>query len=104
MIAAATTARTRYLIPNPPRGVDARAGRPERLWPRDVRRPAVRRVVYTNRPRAETSTPDHSCQGPVSEGLRRRQLGDDLVAIAAIDRVNELQSSTARVAARALEE
>src|SRR3954471_16448580 len=85
-------------MPNLPRYVDARAGRPKRLWPEDERRPAVRRVVYTNRPRAESPTPDHSCQGPVPDGLRRRQLGDDLVAVAAVDRVAELEGAAARIA------
>src|SRR5690349_10538527 len=72
--AAAITAITRYLMPNLPRAVDARAVRPEGLWPRDAGRPAVRRVVYTNRPRREFPTPDHSCQGPAARGLRGRQL------------------------------
>src|SRR6476646_1351860 len=89
---------------NLPRYVDALAGRPESLWPGNGRRPAVRRVVYTNRPRAESPTPDHSCQGPMSERLRGRQLGNDLVAIAAVDRVDELECPAARIAARALEE
>src|SRR5262245_49205749 len=91
-------------MPNLPRAVDARAGRPERLWPGNASRPPVRRMVYTNRPRAESPTPDQSCQGPVSAGLRRRELRDDLVAIAAVDRVHELECPATRVAPRALEE
>src|SRR6266550_316977 len=65
-IAVATTARTRYLMPSLPRVVDAREGRPKRLWPKDARRPVVRRVVYTNRPRRKSPTPDHSCQEGVT--------------------------------------
>src|SRR5690348_15719179 len=66
--ATATTAsaRTRYLIPNLPRFVDARAGRAKCPWPEDLKRPAVRRVVYTNRPRVESPTQDHSCQEVVT--------------------------------------
>src|SRR6476646_5592783 len=80
-IAAATTARIRYLMLNLPRDVDARAGRPRCLWPGSERCPAVRRVVYTNRPRAESPTPDHSCQGSgvgaVTRASARRPSGSD---------------------------
>src|SRR5438067_3116407 len=77
---------------------------------RPVARWSVRRLVYTSWPRADIGTPDQPCQprlfaGPLEpSALGRAKLGHDAVAVAAVDRVDELDRPVALVSARALEE
>src|SRR5438067_549772 len=72
------------------------------------RRGSARRVVYTSWPRRHTCTPDRFLSSRranrLGSGDRAAELGDDPVAVAAVDRLDELDGPLVGIATRALEQ